>query len=61
MGNNTREGKRPGKMKGNEGSKDSTINKNNLKYKCKHWQTLNQMCLFTTFGAVQIVTLKTKS
>ena len=41
--------------------KDSTINENNLKYKYKEWQTLNQMCLFTTFAAAQIATLKTMS
>ena len=36
--------------------KDSTINENNLKYKYKHRQTWNQMCLSTTFR----ITLKSQ-
>ena len=47
------------KKKGN--IKDSTINENNLKHKYKHWQTLNQIYLFTTFVTVQIATFKTTS
>ena len=50
-----------GKMKEKGRMKDSTINENNLKYKYKHSQILNQMCLFTTIVAVQKIIFKTTS
>ena len=48
------EGKRQGEKK-----KDSTVNENNLEYKCQ--QALNHMCLTTIFETVQLTTFETAS